>query len=95
MSLESIGHAIHRAGLGGTERARSEPPARNRESASTGGEIAPQWMTSAELQQYVAVVRSAPSVREDRIAALREAIARGTYEVPIEALAKRLAGDGN
>ena len=92
MSLESIGRSINRAGLSGTEHTRNEPPARHRASATSSGEIAPPWMTSVELQRYVAVVQASPAVREDRIAALRDAIAKGTYTVPIEALAKRLAG---
>jgi flagellar biosynthesis anti-sigma factor FlgM len=39
-------------------------------------------------------VRNAPDVREDRVAALREAIASGNYNVTSTELAARLLGHG-
>lgn len=43
----------------------------------------------AEAQQAVA---AAPDVREDRVAALQQAIDTGAYEVPVDELAKKLLG---
>ncbi len=45
-----------------------------------------------ELAQMSQAVADAPDVREDRIAALQQAIDSGVYEVPIEALAKKMLG---
>jgi anti-sigma28 factor (negative regulator of flagellin synthesis) len=47
---------------------------------------------SAKLQSYLAAARASGGSRADRVAALRAAIANGTYEIPMEKLVQGLVG---
>jgi flagellar biosynthesis anti-sigma factor FlgM len=50
---------------------------------------------SSGFSQYLAAVRSLPSIREERVNALRSSIEQGTYTIPTVALAQRLLGHGD
>jgi flagellar biosynthesis anti-sigma factor FlgM len=45
------------------------------------------------LQKGVEVALSAEDVRWDKVNALRQRIARGSYEIPVKQLAQRLLGE--
>ena len=85
--------------IGGADlvsRAQGQSPARVGEEGSVNDlndtDADSSTPSSATLQSYLAAARSLPSTRGDRVAALRSAIEGGTYQVPVEALARRLTG---
>lgn len=94
MNLDRIGHPRSIAGLDGADRVTDRTGARPGPKGTPHAEPDGATMDSSELDRLVAVARSLPSARSDRIAALAAAVARGTYQVPIETLARRLLGNG-
>jgi negative regulator of flagellin synthesis FlgM len=48
--------------------------------------------TAQQLQRAMNAVREAPDVREDKVAAIRQRIADGTYYVPAETLLEKILG---
>lgn len=94
MNLEGVRAIRLLAGVGEVERVRGKKgpggdvsgagPATN---ASTTG--------TTNLQSYLAAANALPRVRADRVEALRAAIERGTYEIPVDQVAKGLTGDGS
>ena len=81
--------ATHAYGVGApsvstsTEAATSSAPKRDGIELSVAGR---------DLRAARALIATLPDVREERIAALRAAIAAGTYQVDSAALAQRLLG---
>ena len=90
MNLESIRHTLHRVGLDSAPRTTNERTRRADESAATASESP----TLADLRRYLAAAQATPAIREERVTALRAAIAQGAYLVPVDLLAQRLLGDG-
>ncbi|MCC7353524.1 MAG: flagellar biosynthesis anti-sigma factor FlgM, partial [Anaerolineae bacterium] len=71
-----------------------------RDAAAAGRDKAEQNQDKVEisaeallLQKGVEVALSADDVRWDKVNTLRQRIARGTYEVPVNHLAQRLLGE--
>ena len=99
MSVDPIGSPRNAAGLDGVERAVTRSAERtvdgqggvdrNHEGDGVGSSAA------SKLRPYLAAGQATSPGREERIAALSAAVARGTYQVPIDALAKKLLGNGH
>jgi anti-sigma28 factor (negative regulator of flagellin synthesis) len=92
MNLDSIGHARNVPGWDGVERLGGKSPDKSSEgTAMDSGSVTS--FVPADLQGYLSAARAPSASRQERIAALRDAISRGVYQVPIETLAKKLLGD--
>lgn len=94
MSVDPIGSQRTAAGLDGVERLTGKSASRGVEAQSADFDsLAP--LAASELRPYLAAGRTTSAGREERVAALRAAVAQGSYQVPIDTLAKKLLGNGN
>ncbi len=82
------------------QRLQAAEKPQQREAAAASRDKAEQNQDKVEisaeallLQKGVEVALSAEDVRWDKVNALRQRIARGTYEVPVKQLAQRLLGE--
>ncbi len=93
MSVEPTGILRGLSGSDGIERVADRSRSRRTdESHATEVDQSSALLTS-ELRRYLAAAQSPSMGREERVAALRAAIASGRYEVSIEVLARKLLGD--
>ena len=97
MSIDGLGNLRPLRSVEGQDRLQgvSAERAGQLDGASDGDGDDAMTLVPSNLSRYVAAVRSAPSAHHARVAALKAVVADGTYQVPIDALAKRLLGDGN
>lgn len=76
-----------------TERSESAETSGSQSSSSSGDVSASISSKARELASAKAVANSAPDVREDKIAALKQRIASGAYHVDADKIADRLVDD--
>jgi flagellar biosynthesis anti-sigma factor FlgM len=94
VSVESLGSAGQNFRLSGVSRAASADSAKAAEIRKAESPSANGLPGLNEVSQYVGSVQGQPPVRADRVNALKAQVANGTYQVPIDQLADRLAGIG-
>lgn len=79
----------------GIDRIRRTSDKSKTEAASTGtGAQAPDDVEVSAEAKALLDARSAPDIRQEKVAALKQVIADGTYEVSSHALAERLIDAG-
>jgi anti-sigma28 factor (negative regulator of flagellin synthesis) len=94
MSVEPTGILRGLPGTNGIERVADNSRGRHADGAHGTDVDQPSTFIASDLRPYLAAGRSASAEREERVAALRAAIASGSYDVSIDALAKKLLGNG-
>ncbi len=92
MNVEPSGILKGLPGTIGTERVGDTSRSRRADGAHPTEVAQPSTFIASDLRPYLAAGRSTPAEREARVAALRAAIASGSYDVSIDALAKKLLG---
>src|SRR6185437_12605893 len=99
MSVEPIGSSRNASGLDGVERMAGKSAERTADDVGgvdrdhDGDGVGPSAVS--KLRPYLAAGQATSPGREERIAALGAAVANGSYQVPIDALAKKLLGNGH
>lgn len=79
--------------LQAAEKPQREVAAASRDKAEQSQDKVEISAEALLLQKGVEVALSTEDVRWDKVNALRQRIARGTYEVPVKQLAQRLLGE--
>ena len=88
------------SGIGGIgrsfsiDRVRSSSRKAKADGVSGTGKQAPDGVALSTEAKALLSVRSAPDIRTDKVEALKQAIADGTYEVSRRELARRLLDAG-
>ena len=99
MSVDPIGSPKSVSGLDSVKQLAGKPVERAADDLGgvdrdhDGDGMAPS--AASTLRPYLAAGRTTSAGREERIASLRAAIAQGTYQVPVDTLAKKLLGNGH
>jgi len=94
--VNQVGHVWHDPSVQRVETPEQQharqpvtPPSRP-DRPQQAAEVAPELQ---EVQRAIEVVRQAPDVREGRVAAIRKLPEAGKYQVPLAAVADRIAAD--
>ncbi len=99
MSLDPIGSPANPSGLDGVERVAPRSVERTADDVGgvdrDGDGDGVGTSAAAKLRPYLAAGPTTAPGREERIAALSAAVANGTYQVPIDVLARKLLGNGH
>ena len=99
MSVDPIGSSRNATGLDGVERVAGKPAERTVDDVGgvdrdhDGDGVGSSAVS--KLRPYLAAGQTTSPGREERLAALGAAIANGSYQVSIDALAKKLLGNGH
>ncbi|MGH2460767.1 MAG: flagellar biosynthesis anti-sigma factor FlgM [Chloroflexota bacterium] len=99
MSVDPIGGSRNASGLEGVERVAGKPAERATDDLGEAdrdhGEANVGSGAVSKLRLYLAAGATTSPGREARLVALGAAIANGSYQVPIDALARKLLGNGH
>lgn len=92
-----INNNLHKSPTNATEKIVEkqslEKPELNEEGQSKQDVVVELSQSSKEVQQIKEIISSAPDIREDKVAALKEKIESGEYKIDPDAIADKIVDD--
>ncbi len=94
--VNQVGHVRHDPSIQRVESPEQQParqpvtPGSRPDRPSQAAELTPELQ---EVQRAIEIVRQAPDVREERVAAIRKLLETGRYQAPLEAVVDRIVAE--